>query len=222
MAAVQALEQGDAEAELIRAGVRGLAAELLGRHVARGAADEVAERVRGLGAAALLEPARQAEVGDAHAVGVVDEDVLGLEVAVGQAVGVGVDQGAASLAEDLEDRGPGALPALDPVAQGLAVDDLHGDVGLLLVEASLVDLDDVGVIEPGHGAGLGQEALLGAGGVLVAAGAVQELDRGGAIEVGVAGSEDHAHAAAANLVADDEAADAGAGSEVDVGAYTGR
>jgi hypothetical protein len=53
---------------------------------------------------------------------------------------------------------------------------------------------DVGVLDAGGGAGLGQEAFAGAG---AGVDDVEELDGDGAVEDEVVAEEDHAHAAAA-------------------------
>ena len=86
------------------------------------------------------------------------------------------------------------------------MDELHGDVDLVVVGADLVDADDVGVGEAGHGLGLADQA--GAG-VLVGAVGVEQLDGDLALELLVVGGVDDPGAAAAELADDGEAADAG-------------
>ena len=76
--------------------------------------------------------------------------------------------------------------------------------------ADVVDLDDVGVLEPGDGLGLGEEAGggLGAG---VRAGQ-DHLQGDGAVEPDLAGLVDDAHAAAAQLAQDLVAGERGVGT----------
>ena len=106
----------------------------------------------------------QAEVGDLHAALAVQQDVLRLDVAVDDALLVGVLQGVADLRHD-----PQRLLRLQvAVAQQLpqvdAVHVLHDEVVEAAGLAEIVDGDDVGMAEPGQGAGLAVEAL-GEGGV---------------------------------------------------------
>jgi hypothetical protein len=102
---------------------------------------------------------------------------------------------------------PAALLGLEPHAERLALHELHGEEHLLLDAADLVDLDDVGVRELGHGPGLALHAGLVARAV-VAAGA-QQLEGDAAVELLVVGGVDDAHAALAEGAQDGEAADAG-------------
>jgi len=138
---------------------------LLGEHgLLRG---DVARRAEGR--AQRGRPAdlhRQAEVGqDGPAAGLgVEKDVGGLDVAVDDAPRVGVVQGVAHIAHDLQDAlrrdgPPGAARLLDHLGQRLAPDQLHGDEEQVAGLAVLVDADDVGVIETGDGPRLQAEAL---------------------------------------------------------------
>jgi hypothetical protein len=162
--------------------------------------------------------AGEAEVEDADAAVVADHDVGGLEVAVDEAGGVGGGEALAGLAEHGGELGEGPALALEPGVQGHAVDELHGDVDLAAEGADLVDADDVGVRQPGHGLGLAQEA--GAGQVLAGLG-VEQLDGDLAVELLVVGGIDDAGAAAAELAQDGEAADRG-GRGALLGARGGR
>ena len=68
---------------------------------------------------------RDAEVGD-DGVAALEQDVLRLDVAVDDAVGVGVAQRVGDLAGDLERVVDGELLfAVEPVAEGLALDEGH-------------------------------------------------------------------------------------------------
>jgi len=88
------------------------------------------------------------------------------------------------------------------VVEAVAVDELHDDVGLGVFLAVAVDLDDVGVVDGGEGAGFLQE-LLDEGAVL-AEGLLGHLEGDGAAEGLVIGAVDGAHAALAELLQDDE------------------
>ena len=88
-AAGQELVGHDAEGIDVRAPVHGRARGLLGGHVLRGAADHPG---RGELVRAIQHP-RDAEVGEVDALVLVEQDVLGLHVAVDDALGVGVGEG---------------------------------------------------------------------------------------------------------------------------------
>jgi hypothetical protein len=220
--AEQGLVEGDAQGELVGARVGPLAAELFGGHEGGGADERAGDGEGGVegaqvvaGVAGALEVGEQlgvavgageAEVEDADAAVLADHAVLRLEVAVDQAGLVGGGEAGAGLPEDLEDLAPGSGLSLEPCPEGQAVDELHGDVDLVVVGADLVDADDVGVGEAGHGLGLADQA--GAG-VLVGAVGVEQLDGDFALELLVVGGVDDPGAAAAELADDGEAADAG-------------
>ena len=71
----------------------------------------------------LGKRARDAEVGD-HRVTRLEEDVLGLDVAMHHALAVGVGQGVGHLARDADGVVDGELLlALEPGAEGFALDD---------------------------------------------------------------------------------------------------
>src|SRR5205085_12313797 len=82
--------------------------------------------------------------------------------------------------------------------------------GAVLRLAGLVDGDDAGVLELGGAAGLAQEAV----DLLLArqAARAQDLDGDGAVEFGVAGAEDRAEGADAQLLQQLELAQAPAGA----------
>src|SRR5207253_1488094 len=107
-----------------------------------------------------------------------DQDVGGLEVAMNDAFAVSGVERVEDLARVLECAGCG-----ERSAEGLAFDVFHDEE----IGADVVKRGDVGVIEGGGGAGLIGEAVveMGFGG----------FDGDDAIEAGVAGLEDLAHAA---------------------------
>jgi hypothetical protein len=99
----------------------------------------------------LAGGAGEAEVEDADAAVAGDEDVVGLEVAVDEAGVVGGGQAGAGLAHDRHDLAPRPRLLLEPGAEGLAVDELHGEEHAVGVGADVVDGDDVGVRQAGRG-----------------------------------------------------------------------
>jgi hypothetical protein len=162
--------QRGAQAEDVGARVHRLAAEPLGRHVPAGP-DEAGH---------LHHPAR-------------DQDVPGRDVAVDDAGGMGRRQAAGGRGHDVHHLADRTRPRA-PLGERQPVQQLHGQVGLALVVADVVDPHDVGVPQPGHLARLGQRPVH----TPVAAGAVgQELQGDLATEDGVVGRVDHAHARAA-------------------------
>ena len=186
------LVEHDAEGVEIGAAVDFFAQRLLGRHVGDGAGDAAlagdADGALADGEAEIDELDR----GGAGAVG--EEDVGGFEVAVDEAVLVGVAEGFAELGGELDGFFEGFGFAF---LEARAFDQLHDEVGHVLVLADVVDGDHVRVAEGGRGAGLAEEALAGVADLVVGA---EDLDRHRALEVRVPGAEDDAHAAAADLL----------------------
>jgi hypothetical protein len=161
---VQRLIQRYAEAELVRARVRGLAAKLFGRHVQRRAQQlararevQVGEVVRArgfdrdqLGFDRAAQRRHETEVHDARRAVRRDHDVLGLEVAVHQAGGVRGCEPARGHRERAHDLGGRALGGGEPVLQRLPVDELHDDEDVAVVDACLVYGHDVRMREARH------------------------------------------------------------------------
>ena len=107
--------------------------------------------------------AGEAEVEDAGASVGADEHVVGLEVAVHEAGGVGGREALTGLDVDREDLGPRTRDrardgggAVEPLSQGDALHELHRQEHAPGDDADVVDLDDVGVRELGHQLGLAQ------------------------------------------------------------------
>ena len=171
----------------------GAAFELLRGGVGGGAGEEAGEReARGR----LL--AGDAEVGDLGAVLLVEEDVLGFDVAVDDAAGAGLFQGAPNLAGNAE----GALwlhRALSHrVGERLALDKLHDEEVLAVLHPEVLQSDGVGRMEEGDDVRLAFKALevaRVAGGQLGA----EELDSDAGVVAAVDAFHDDAHAAAAEL-----------------------
>jgi hypothetical protein len=163
------------------------------------AARSVAARRLVPGRRLLVHLARQPEVHDAHLVVASDHHVVGLEIAVHQPLLVRGRQASPRRHEHLDDVLPAALRRLQPVADGVPVDELHRDEHLLLKRTDVEHDDDVRVRQPGDRLRLAQRPLP----ALVARdpGArfdPQQLDRNLAIQLGVVGRVDLAHPAAAD------------------------
>jgi hypothetical protein len=111
-------------------------------------------RGSGVGSSAL---AGEAEVDDAGAAVVVDEDVVGLEVAVDEAGAVGGGEAVAGGEEHVEDsaRARGWRRAR---RAGWAAMNSMAMKRLAVDGADVVDAGDVGVGEAGHGLGLAAQA----------------------------------------------------------------
>jgi hypothetical protein len=95
----------------------------------------------------LAEQLGEAEVGDAHAAVLADEDVLGLDVAVHDAVVVRELQRIAQLRHEREHVARGQLALQQQVAQVGAVDELHHQEEELAGLAEVVDADDARVVQ---------------------------------------------------------------------------
>ncbi|MEQ1503490.1 MAG: hypothetical protein ABMB14_14735 [Myxococcota bacterium] len=193
-----------------RADVAPAAAELLRRHVRRGApADRVPAAV------GLLGEPEVVELDPRHAAGPGDEHVRRLEVAVDHAAGVGVAERVEQRDDHRLDRRPRQAAA--PAGQRAAVDPLHREprgarrdrtvgaglgpgVGLAVVEHP----DDVRVVEGGDRPGLGAERLA-PGGLVVGLGG-QELHRHGVLQAQVSAGPHLAHAALADRTVQTERA----------------
>nr|CAB3493945.1 unnamed protein product [Digitaria exilis] len=107
------------------------------------------------------EESGEAEVGDLEVAGGVEEDVLGLHVAVEDAAGVGVDQRGHELGEHAargvlgEAAGGEGGEAGEEVAAG---GELHDEVHLGARGEHLVEAEHVGVAEAAHGGDLAEDA----------------------------------------------------------------
>jgi hypothetical protein len=181
------LEQRDTERELIGRRCDGLTQDLLGRHVAR--------RPRPCESAALRRRRhRHAEVHHANPTPRVDHHVPGLEVAMHQSRPVGRRQPVSRAGERAEDVGPGAGRS-QPLAQGLAVDELHGHEHRLAHATDVEHADHVGIGEASERAGLRHQRR---GRIRVVR--LQELDGDPTVELGIVGGVHDAHAAGADAL----------------------
>ncbi|RYE92822.1 MAG: sigma-54-dependent Fis family transcriptional regulator, partial [Myxococcales bacterium] len=189
-----------------------LAEDHLGGEEARGA-----EQRGGLGEAAGLLDARDAEVDDLEHVDLAaepaDEEVLGLDVAVDEARVVGLDERAAGLAQQVDGaRGPHRSVAREQGVEAEAAQELHDEVAAVLDDAEVVERDRVGRGQVGQHHRLAPEPLAELAdrvGPRRARG-VHQLDRGRPGEQLVARLPDLAHAAGAELAHERVAAEDGA------------
>jgi hypothetical protein len=89
----------------------------------------------------------EAEVEDLHLSARRDEDVLRLDVAVNDALGMGLVQRVGDLDPHVDDAGRIQRPVSDQLGERLPVDVFHGDVADAALFADIVDVRDVGVRE---------------------------------------------------------------------------
>ena len=183
----------------VGAAVDRLAADLLGRHVGGRADDGV-----GAGqAAGVDEQLGDAEVHHLDLAEAGDGDVVRLQVAVDDVVGMGRADRREELLGDVERLVDGhAALVLEDRAERLALDELHDDEERLVVLVEVVDAHDARVVEGRDGGRLALEAApeLGVAGVGVA----QDLDRHRDLEAGMEAPVDDAHRAATELSLDRE------------------
>ena len=110
----------------------------------------------------VTEPAHllgQAEVADLGMSVAVQQDVAGLEIAVDDAVLVGVGHGLGHLPDQLAGLPRRQRTMLDPIRQAAPFDVAHREVVLALVLPDLEDGHDARVVELGSRLGLPAEAL---------------------------------------------------------------
>ena len=186
------------EREDVGARVGGLAAHLLGRHVADRSQDRARlRRARGgrrAGLAAVAPaafPFREAEVEDLQPALPGDEDVLRLQVAVDDPLVVRGGQGLGQLHRVLHGLAHGQGARRQPLPQRLALEQLHDGVGRPGLAAEVVDREDARVRQRRHGFRLPLEA--GEGLLVLREARGEDLDRHLAVELGVASAKDLAH-----------------------------
>ncbi len=156
------MEHGRAEPVDVRPVVHGLGVlRLLRRDVG-----ERAEAVS-LGRERLyarpVQVLRDPEVGELGRPVGVEQDVARLHVAVDDARLRRRREGHGDVVRDRERLGERERPGGEPVLGGRALDELHDDVGAVLVDAHVVDLDDEGRVDARREPPLAEEALAGGG-----------------------------------------------------------
>lgn len=184
----------DSEPQCVDVGARvGLSAlDDLRREIGDGA-EKVLRLARGEGA---VERFGDSEVRDLRDTGFVDDDVLGLDIAVDDALFMRVLEGGGHLQAVTDSLGLGHTPlGFEELAQGIAVDVLHHDEATAFVDAGVEHADDVGVLEPRDNAGLAFEGGDGTGIGLGAEGFAKELDGDPAAEPFILGEPDFGHPA---------------------------
>ena len=149
------LEHEHAERVQVRSGLDRLALRLLGRQIVSGAQDGA-----GFGHGRRAARPGYAEVGDLHPALVVDDDVLGLDVAVDDVPPMGEAQRFQDLDGDRDHQFGAQRGVLeDDLFERAALEILHRDVVGAFRLSPIVDLHDVGVVEAGGAAGFTAEAL---------------------------------------------------------------
>lgn len=190
--------EDDAEGVDVGTVVDGTAAgDLFGSHVVGGAHGLACAGERAGGGAAGLrlfetEELGESEVGDFYPSAIIEQDILGFDVAMDDPFVVGELEGVADLADDFECLLRVGRAICDHLPEGWAFDVLHEEVveaagGLTEVE----NADDVGVVQPGEGTGFAEEAF-GEGGVVGEIGG-EDFDGDGAIEPDLFGEIDGSH-----------------------------
>ncbi len=147
-----------------------------------------------------------------------EDDVLGLEIAVDDALAVRLGERRQRLPEHVDDAPEGERAVLVRDAREVApAQELHDEVELAVGRlAEVDDADRVRVVQPARRARLGDEAR---GGVLLADQVrVDDLHRDGAPEVRLLGAVDAAHSADADELEDQVAARQRAPDERIIGA----
>src|SRR5262249_43327116 len=145
---------------------------------------DAVERLRQLG---------QAEVEDLDAPVLGQEEVVGLEVPVGDAAGVGGGEARAHLHRYLPGLAQRQRTAVEPGAQRLALQQLEHRVGSSVLGAHVVDRHDVRMLEGSDGSGLPLEAMQAVGTGRPVGG--DDLDRYLTLQTRVAGAVNLAHSA---------------------------
>ena len=194
--------------------VGALPSDLLGRHVVdRAHHDVAAGQLR-------TDEAGEPEVHQLHRPGLGHEDVARFDVAVNHAVAMRVLQPLADLAGYFQLAAQAhARRVRHPRRQILAREVLHGEVGLSVVLAEVMDRDDVLVRELAGGAGLAEEPFAALG--VLFDGRRDHLDRDDPLQEGILGPIHHSHATLAELFEEVIAADCRHGTEGQAVGFTG-
>jgi len=196
----QHLVEDDAQGVQVGAGVAAPGHALFGGHITQRAHQRPGDGVLG-----GPDDLGDAEVGQDGLALLAEHDVGRFQVPVDDAGLVGIAQSGEGIDQDADHFARRHAPAVDPVGgqvglQRIALEQLHHHEVQPVLHVEVVDLDDVGVAEGGHGACLPaetrQEFLL-----LHQVGA-QHLDRHVPVELRVVGLVDLGHPAATERLED--------------------
>ena len=143
----------------------------------------------------------ESKIDHANAPLIVDDQVVGLDVAMDESRGVRRREAAGGIGEHARDLAPGSGLG-GPASHRLATDELHREEHAAAPRPDVVDRDDMGMRQARQGAALAQRA-----GVTLGVGVADDLERDCSTEVGVIGLEHVTHGARATHRAHDVAAD---------------
>ena len=173
--------------------------------------DRAAVLALGLGG---LDVAREPEVDDARAAVLVEQDVVGLEVAVNEALGVRRRESPSRGHEDGDDLAPRARLRLEPGVHRAARQKLgREEHAVILGDADIVHGGDIRVRQARHGLRLAHHARARER-CDARADATQELERDLAIELRIVGAVHDTHRAVSDALEDHVASDVRADGQV--------
>ena len=158
-----------------------------------GGAGEAADEHAGCGELCGVFGVGDAEVDQAGAAVLAEDDVGGFDVAVDDVLLFEAAQGAGEVLSDADGGEVGEAVGLDEGVEGWAGDVLHDDDDPVGDLVDVVHLNDVGVVEVGEEGGLAAEAGAGAD----AAGVFDDLEGDAAVELDLNGLPDLSLSAAA-------------------------
>jgi hypothetical protein len=195
-------EQHQSGAEHVRLRADTLLGDVFGREVGRRP-----RQLRGFAAGILrggVDADGDAEIGQSRcAVTGIDEDVRGLEVAVDDALGMGLGEHVGDLAHERDGLDGRQRPVgAQDVGQTAALDPLEDEVGIAVLLAGIEDRHHVGMTETASGARLVEQLGIACG---IGMREVQRLDRHLALQLRIPGEIDNALRSPSQFAADLEA-----------------
>ena len=142
VAPAEKLEDHDTGRKQIAAGVQGLPANLLRRHIAGGADDR-----RFMGHLLFILPESQAEIGNLQAQPLIDQNIFRLDIAMNHLMPVRKPQPGQQLPRQGEFLRFAVSVALEPLAQIISGKIFEGDVEMIFVCAEVQHPDNIGVVQ---------------------------------------------------------------------------